>query len=183
MGRHAPCPRRQCRRLRRVSGLDRRRGQRPWRRAEETISVSRAIRPRDRALQERSAPANRLETGEIGVQNIGGFQDNRRRESTMSKIATKIAPKTETRVQRPRLHKVILFNDDYTPRDFVVEVLKAVFRLNETQALNVMTTAHRKGVCVVAVFVQDVAETKAARGTEAGAAKGYPLRFGTEPEE
>ena len=44
----------------------------------------------------------------------------------VSKIATKIVPKTETRVQRPRLHKVILFNDDYTPRDFVVEVLKAV---------------------------------------------------------
>ena len=95
----------------------------------------------------------------------------------MSKTATKTEIKTETRVQRPRLHKVILFNDDYTPRDFVVEVLKAVFRLNETQALNVMITAHRKGVCVVAVFAQDIAETKAARATEAGAAKGYPLRF------
>jgi len=101
----------------------------------------------------------------------------------MSKIATKIRTKTETQVQRPRLHKVILFNDDYTPRDFVVQVLKAVFRLNETQALNVMMTAHRKGVCVVAVFAQDIAETKATRGTELGAAKGYPLRFGTEPEE
>ena len=96
-----------------------------------------------------------------------------------SKPRTKVRPKT----QRPRLHKVILFNDDYTPRDFVVQVLKAVFRLNETQALNVMMTAHRKGVCVVAVFAQDIAETKAARATEAGAAKGYPLRFGTEPEE
>ena len=63
----------------------------------------------------------------------------------MSKIATKRQVKTEPRVERPRLHKVILFNDDYTPRDFVVEVLKAVFRLNETQALNVMMTAHRKG--------------------------------------
>src|SRR3984957_12144973 len=85
----------------------------------------------------------------------------------MSKAATKIATKTETRVQRPRLHKVILFNDDYTPRDFVVGVLKAVFRLNETQALSVMMTAHRKGVCVVAVFAQDIAETKAGRATPA----------------
>jgi ATP-dependent Clp protease adaptor protein ClpS len=107
----------------------------------------------------------------------------RLQESTKTKAATKIATKTETRVERPRLHKVILFNDDYTPRDFVVGVLKAVFRLNETQALSVMMTAHRKGVCVVAVFAQDIAETKAARATEAGAAKGYPLRFGTEPEE
>ncbi len=101
----------------------------------------------------------------------------------MSKTVTKNRTKTETLVQRPRLHKVLLFNDDYTPRDFVVEVLKGVFRLNETQALNVMITAHKKGVCVVAVFAQDVAETKASRATEAGAAKGYPLRFGTEPEE
>ena len=101
----------------------------------------------------------------------------------MSKTVTKIRPKAETSVQRPRLHKVILFNDDYTPRDFVVQVLKAVFRLNESQAMSVMLTAHRKGVCVVAVFAQDIAETKAQRATEAGAAKGYPLRFGTEPEE
>ena len=101
----------------------------------------------------------------------------------MGKTATKTRTKTETKVGRPRLHKVILFNDDFTPREFVVEVLKGIFRLNETQALNVMMTAHRKGVCVVAVLAQDIAETKAARGTEAGAAKGYPLRFGTEPEE
>lgn len=101
----------------------------------------------------------------------------------MSKIATKVRTRTETKVDRPRLHKVLLFNDDYTPRDFVVQVLKAVFRLNETQAMNVMLTAHKKGVCVVVVLAKDVAETKAARGTEAGAARGYPLRFGTEPEE
>ena len=98
-------------------------------------------------------------------------------------IAQKPKTKSKPTLDRPKLYKVILFNDDYTPREFVVEVLKGVFRLNETQALNVMMTAHRKGVCVVAVFAQDIAETKAARGTEAGAAKGYPLRFGTEPEE
>jgi ATP-dependent Clp protease adaptor protein ClpS len=138
-------------------------------------------RVRNRASS--SAPANSLETGGARVQNIVASATRGPQESTMSKAATKIATKTETRLQRPRLHKVILFNDDYTPRDFVVGVLKAVFRLNETQALSVMMTAHRKGVCVVAVFAQDIAETKAARATEAGAAKGYPLRFGTEPEE
>jgi ATP-dependent Clp protease adaptor protein ClpS len=101
----------------------------------------------------------------------------------MSKTVTETRTRTQTRTERPRLHKVILFNDDYTPRDFVVQVLKAVFRLNQSQALSVMMTAHRRGVCVVAVFARDIAETKAARGTEAGAARGYPLRFGTEPEE
>src|SRR5688572_11424617 len=92
---------------------------------------------------------------------------------------TKVRPKTE----RPKLHKVILVNDDFTPRDFVVRVLKAEFRLNADQAYRVMITAHRRGVCVVAVFPKDVAETKATRATDAGRAKGYPLMFTTEPEE
>jgi len=91
--------------------------------------------------------------------------------------------KVEPKVERPRLHKVILLNDDYTPREFVVTVLKAEFRMNEDQAYNVMITAHKKGACVVAVFTRDVAETKATRATEAGRAKGYPLMFTTEPEE
>jgi ATP-dependent Clp protease adaptor protein ClpS len=91
--------------------------------------------------------------------------------------------KTVAKTERPRLHKVILFNDDYTPRDFVVTVLKTEFRLGEGRAQAVMLTAHRLGACVVAVFARDVAETKAARATEAGAAKGCPLRFDCEPEE
>lgn len=94
-------------------------------------------------------------------------------------------PRVETRpkVERPRLHKVILLNDDYTPREFVVVVLKAEFRMSEDQAHRVMITAHRRGVCVVAVFARDVAETKATRATELARSKGYPLMFTTEPEE
>ena len=98
---------------------------------------------------------------------------------TVVKPRTKVEPK----VERPKLHKVILINDDFTPREFVVTVLKGEFRLTEDQAYRVMITAHRRGVCVVAVFTKDVAETKATRATEAGKAKGYPLMFTTEPEE
>ncbi|HYW65026.1 MAG TPA: ATP-dependent Clp protease adapter ClpS [Bradyrhizobium sp.] len=100
-------------------------------------------------------------------------------------IDTTVKPRTKvkTKTERPRLHKVILVNDDYTPREFVVTVLKAEFRMSEDQAHKVMITAHRRGVCVVAVFTKDVAETKATRATDAGRAKGYPLLFTTEPEE
>ena len=100
---------------------------------------------------------------------------------TVTKPKTRV--KTKTKTERPRLHKVILVNDDYTPREFVVTVLKAEFRMTEDQAHKVMITAHRRGVCVVAVFTRDVAETKATRATDAGRAKGYPLLFTTEPEE
>ena len=98
---------------------------------------------------------------------------------------TVVKPRTKvkTKVERPRLHKVILINDDYTPREFVVTVLKGEFRMTEEEAYKVMITAHRRGVCVVAVFTRDVAETKATRATEMGRSKGYPLVFTTEPEE
>jgi len=101
----------------------------------------------------------------------------------MSDIDVRLRPKTRTKTQRPRLHKVILLNDDYTPREFVVQVLKAEFRMNESQAHRVMITAHQKGACVVAVFTKDIAETKATRAVEAARSQGYPLMFTTEPEE
>ncbi len=101
----------------------------------------------------------------------------------MADPVTKPRTRAKTKTERPRLHKVILVNDDYTPRDFVVRVLKAEFRMTEEEAFRVMMTAHRRGVCVVAVFTKDVAETKATRATDAGRAKGYPLLFTTEPEE
>jgi len=99
------------------------------------------------------------------------------------KVLTKPRTKSKTRTERPKLWKVVLLNDDYTPREFVVEVLKAVFRMNETQAYNVMITAHQKGACVIAVFTKDVADTKAKEATELGKQNGYPLYFTTEPEE
>ncbi len=96
-----------------------------------------------------------------------------------------VKPKTKTRSKtlRPKLYKVILVNDDFTPREFVVQVLKAVFRMNETQAYGVMLTAHKRGACVIAVFTKDVAETKAKEATDLGKSQGYPLFFTTEPEE
>jgi ATP-dependent Clp protease adaptor protein ClpS len=92
-------------------------------------------------------------------------------------------PKLKPKVERPKLWKVILLNDDFTPREFVVQVLKAVFRMNETHAYKVMMTEHQKGACVIAVFTRDVADTKAKEATELGKQKGYPLYFTTEPEE
>ncbi|MCT7374856.1 ATP-dependent Clp protease adapter ClpS [Chelativorans salis] len=101
----------------------------------------------------------------------------------MSDITLKPRTRTKPKTARPKLHKVILVNDDFTPREFVVTVLKAEFRLSEDQAYRVMITAHQRGVCVVAVFPKDVAETKATRATDAGRRQGFPLLFTTEPEE
>lgn len=92
-------------------------------------------------------------------------------------------PKTATKPERPKLWKVILLNDDFTPRDFVVAVLRRVFRMSEGEAMSVMMAAHEQGAAVVAVFTKEVADEKARIATEAGEMRGYPLTFTTEKED
>ena len=101
----------------------------------------------------------------------------------MSEVVTTPRAKVLEKTERPRLYKVILINDDFTPREFVVTVLKTVFRMSEEQAYAVMITAHRRGACVVAVFARDIAESKAAEATDLGHQAGHPLAFSTEPED
>ncbi|WP_105384131.1 ATP-dependent Clp protease adapter ClpS [Neorhizobium alkalisoli] len=98
---------------------------------------------------------------------------------------TTLKPKTTTKpkLERPKLYKVILVNDDYTPREFVIMVLKAVFRMSEETGYRVMMTAHRMGTCVVVVCAKDIAETKAKEAVDLAKEAGYPLMFTTEPEE
>jgi ATP-dependent Clp protease adaptor protein ClpS len=152
------------------------------------FSEGKAIRAADRC----EARKGGLDATRCLLVQLGAFAQIRTRlrvalfcqeVSLMDEIITKPIIKDETKVERPRLHKVILLNDDYTPREFVVTVLKAVFRMSEDQALRVMITAHRRGACVVAVYTKDVAEAKATNATDAGRSKGYPLLFTTEPEE
>jgi len=65
-------------------------------------------------------------------------------------------------VKRPSLYKVILLNDDYTPMEFVVEVLEQFFNLDRGQATRVMLEVHTRGKGVCGVFTYDIAETKVA---------------------
>ena len=92
---------------------------------------------------------------------------------------TKIKPK----VDKPKLYKVILFNDDYTPREFVIMILQAVFKTGESAGYHIMITAHQKGSCVVAVYAKDIAETKVKEAMDYAKDAGFPLMFTAEPEE
>ncbi|CAN7405459.1 ATP-dependent Clp protease adapter ClpS [Neorhizobium sp. LjRoot104] len=96
---------------------------------------------------------------------------------------TTVKPKTKTKLERPKLYKVLLVNDDYTPREFVTMVLKAVFRMSEETGYRVMLTAHRMGLAVVVVCTRDIAETKAKEAIDLAKEAGFPLMFITEPEE
>ncbi|WP_027459696.1 ATP-dependent Clp protease adapter ClpS [Deinococcus murrayi] len=87
-----------------------------------------------------------------------------------------------TRVQRPRLYRVLLLNDDYTPMDFVVMVLERYFRKSDQEAQLIMLAVHHKGQGVAGVYTRDVAETKVAQVTAEARRHGYPLRLVAEPE-
>ena len=100
----------------------------------------------------------------------------------MSETDTNTGTVTRTKTKRPRMYKVMLENDDFTPREFVIKVLKAVFRMTDEEASHKMMTAHQQGRCVISVYTRDVAESKAREATDMGKEAGHPLMFTIEPE-
>lgn len=72
-----------------------------------------------------------------------------------------VVQEARPKLQAPPMYKVILFNDDYTPMDFVVEVLEVFFAMNREKATKVMLTVHTEGKAVCGIYTRDIAETKA----------------------
>lgn len=78
-------------------------------------------------------------------------------------------------LQAPPMYKVVMFNDDYTPMDFVVEVLEVFFSHNREAATKVMLTVHTEGRAVCGVFTRDIAETKAMQVNQYARESQHPL--------
>ena len=93
-----------------------------------------------------------------------------------------VATATRKKVARPPRYKVILFNDDYTPMEFVVAILERIFGKGPSEATQIMLRIHNSGLGVAGVYVLEVAETKVALVHRAAEERGYPLRAGTEKE-
>ena len=86
------------------------------------------------------------------------------------------------KVKRPRRYKVVLHNDDYTPRRFVVQVLEEVFRLSQAQAASIMMHVHNNGRGIVGTYSHEIAESKSQQTNKLARGFGYPLTTTTEPE-
>ncbi len=82
---------------------------------------------------------------------------------------------TKPKLKRPPLYKVILLNDDYTPMDFVVEVLESFFQMDRIKATQIMLHVHTRGVGVCGVFTRDIAETKVAQVNDFARNNQHPL--------
>lgn len=101
-------------------------------------------------------------------------------EEVVGQELTEVAHRTELKL--PRKFRVYLLNDDYTPMDFVVDVLKSFFHLQEELAIQVMLQVHNQGKGICGVFTHDIAETKVALVNEYARRNQHPLLSGMEPE-
>lgn len=86
------------------------------------------------------------------------------------------------KVQRPKRWKVVFHNDDYTTREFVIDVLMRFFDKDESEATYIMLSVHHKGSGVAGFYPKDVAETKVSEVTKHAQKSGMPLRVTAEPE-
>lgn len=91
-----------------------------------------------------------------------------------------VLTRKRAKLQEPGLWKVLLHNDDYTTQEFVVLLLKTVFRKPEVEATAIMLAVHRSGLGVAGVYTKDVAETRAARGRQLAEREGFPLLLTVE---
>ncbi|WP_292932628.1 ATP-dependent Clp protease adapter ClpS [Novosphingobium sp. PASSN1] len=87
-----------------------------------------------------------------------------------------IATKTRTRPKKPSMFKVLMLNDDYTPMEFVVMVLKRFFGMDLEQATRVMLHVHQKGVGVCGIFPYEIAETKVNQVMDFARQNQHPLQ-------
>ncbi len=86
-------------------------------------------------------------------------------------------------LKNPSMYKVVLLNDDYTPMEFVVEILETFFYMSREKATQVMLTVHTQGKGVCGVFTRDIAETKAAQVNQYSRDNQHPLLAEIEPSE
>jgi ATP-dependent Clp protease adaptor protein ClpS len=107
--------------------------------------------------------------------NDGGADDSQGAGATGLAVET-----AKPALKKPPLFKVMLLNDDYTPMDFVVEILETFFSMNREQATRVMLTVHTQGKAVCGIYSRDVAETKAAQVIDYARRHQHPLMANIE---
>lgn len=93
-------------------------------------------------------------------------------ESTKSKI----------KLEKPRLYKVVIYNDDYTTMNFVIEVLMKIFMKQLEEATRIMYDVHRRGIGIAGIYCYDIAQTKMIQAMDMAKNSGFPLKFSMEEE-
>lgn len=90
--------------------------------------------------------------------------------------STDIITQEKVELKKPKLYKVILLNDDYTPMEYVVKLIRIVFRKSESEAVNIMLMVHKKGSGICGIFTKEVAETKVETVLQMAKGDQHPLK-------
>jgi ATP-dependent Clp protease adaptor protein ClpS len=106
-----------------------------------------------------------------------------RREDEERQRGLVLQTRREARTRRPRMYRVLLHNDDYTPMDFVVRLLQTVFSKTESEATAVMLHIHNHGAGVAGIYTHEIAETKVAQTHMIARQNECPLMASMEPED
>ncbi|UTW45807.1 ATP-dependent Clp protease adapter ClpS [bacterium SCSIO 12696] len=94
-----------------------------------------------------------------------------------------VVEKVRPRLRKPPMYRVVMLNDDFTPMEFVVEVLESYFGMNREQATRVMLRVHTEGKAVCGLYTRDIAETKANQVNQYARECDHPLLCEVEPSE
>ena len=105
------------------------------------------------------------------------------RERRRDRDEGRILVEERVKPKKPRMYGVVLLNDDYTPMEFVVWVLRVVFHKGQAEATRLMLDVHNKGKGLCGVFTYDVARTKAQQVENLAAKQDYPLKCELEAVE
>ncbi len=95
---------------------------------------------------------------------------------------TVVKERQKTRLKGPRQYKVVIFNDDFTPMDFVVYILENVFFKSAEEAKTIMLKAHHEKKAVVGIYSYDIAKSKVEKAMEMSRLQKYPLKLTYTPE-
>ena len=93
-----------------------------------------------------------------------------------------VVTSTKPKLQKPSMYRVLLLNDDYTPMEFVVYVLEAIFNKSRDEATQIMLHVHQNGLGLCGVYTYEVAETKVAQVVDSARRNQHPLQCTMEKE-
>lgn len=101
----------------------------------------------------------------------------------MPESQSNIKERSRNIIDTPRMYRVIMHNDDFTTMEFVVMVLRQVFRKSATEAEQLMLDVHKKGKATVGLYTLDMAVSKSQKAMLMAREQGFPFRLTWEPEE
>ena len=103
-------------------------------------------------------------------------------QNTNGDSGTVVVTETKTKTKKPSMYKVLLLNDDYTPMEFVVQILERIFHKSHEEATQIMLHVHQKGIGVCGVYTYEIAETKVNQVVDMARRNQHPLQCTMEKE-